>query len=88
MGDGPDDLKEWALKDSDEQARVNLEGTYGKPVIHRGDCQGRYKKMPEWASPISDADVEMFSAGELARQRLGLERTIEFCGRCTSERVN
>ena len=51
MGDGPDDLKEWALKDSDEQARVNLEGTYGKPVIHRGDCQGRYKKMPSGPRP-------------------------------------
>ncbi len=87
MDTAPDDMTDWELKESDEQAVVNVKGTYGKPVIHRGDCEGRYKGMPSVALPISDAELDAFWATETARQRLNMDRSIEFCSHCACDRV-
>jgi hypothetical protein len=86
--DTGDWLADWQLRESDEQARVNVQGTYGKPVIHRGDCHGRYKNLPTIGLPISDDELEAFWATEVARQRLRMGRTIEFCSHCASERTS
>ena len=76
-------LSDWSLRNSPQQAQVNPHGSYGLPIIHRGACQGRYHlvRAPDWP-PLQESEFEAFWNGELVRERIGLSRTIEFCGNC------
>ncbi len=38
-------IGEWSWRDSGDQPVINWDGSYDWPVIHRGNCGGRYKTL-------------------------------------------
>ena len=79
------DLTQWYLRDTDNRPGVlNPMGTYGLPVIHRvtvaKPCGNLHATM---CFPINERTFMAMWHAELARVRMGLARTVEFCQKCT-----